>query len=518
MSRSMIARLAQRYGRREGPTRREVLAASLAVGTGLLLSRGRPLFADEPKKGKRVVVVGAGFAGLAAAHELSSAGYDVTVVDARNRVGGRVLSFKDLVPGKNVEGGAELIGSNHPAWVAYADTFGLSFLDVTEAEDAAFPLVVGGKRIGDEQAAALWEELDATLAKMNADAMKVNADEPWASPDAAALDRRSVRSWIEAQEGSPLLKASLDALVASDNGQATAWQSYLGQLAQIRGGGVATYWTDSEVYRCKGGNDQLAMKLAAAIGEARLLLSTPVTAVRLEEKRALVTLAGGRVLEADDVVLAIPPSVWKTVAFEPTLPAGLTPQMGSNVKFLMALKGRFWKEHKLGPDSLSDGPVSQTWDGTDNQEGDEGACLNGFSGGPAAEALRRIKPEERVEQVLTEVEQRYPAIRRSFVRSRFMDWPSDPLVQAGYSFPAPGQVTSVGPLLRQGVGGRLHFAGEHCCYAFVGYMEGALQSGIQVAWRLATRDGAAAPKLPPVPEAKLAADEAPADKPVDAPK
>lgn len=497
MSRSMIARLARRYGRRsDGPTRRELLAASLAAGAGLLLSRAAPVRADEPRKGKRVVVVGAGFAGLAAAHELLAVGYDVTVLDARNRVGGRVLTFRDLVPGKTVEGGAELIGSNHPAWVAYADKFGLTFLDVTEAEDAAFPLVIGGRRVGEEEAAKLWEELDAALAVMNADAAAVDADAPWTSPNAAALDRRSLRAWIEAQPGSPVLKAALDALLASDNGQATAWQSYLGQLAQIKGGGVETYWTDSEVYRCQGGNDQLAVKLGAAIGEARLLLGVPVTGVRLGERGAQVTRADGRVLEADDVVLAVPPSVWRSVAFEPALPAGLTPQMGSNVKFLMALKGRFWKEAKLGPDSLSDGPLSQTWDGTDNQPGEEGACLNGFAGGPASEALRRIKPEERVEQVLTEVEQRYPSIRRSFVRSRFMDWPSDPWVQAGYSFPAPGQVTSVGPLLRQSVGGRLHLAGEHCCYAYVGYMEGALQSGIEVARRLAQRDGAAVPALP----------------------
>ena len=87
-----------------------------------LLSRER--FAGPLAAGAgRVVVVGAGFSGLAAAYELSRAGYDVTVVEARNRVGGRVISFTDLVPGKNVEGGGELIGSNHPAWVAYAKQF-----------------------------------------------------------------------------------------------------------------------------------------------------------------------------------------------------------------------------------------------------------------------------------------------------------------------------------------------------------------------------------------------------------
>ena len=83
-----------------------------------------------------------------------------------------------------------------------------------------------------------------------------------------------------------------------------------------------------------------------------------------------------------------------------------------------------------------------------------------------------------------------------------MDWPKDKWTMASYSFPAPGQVTSVGPVLRKGMG-RMHFAGEHTCYAFVGYMEGALNSGASVAKRIAERDGAIKPapavKPEPVP-------------------
>ena len=82
----------------------------------------------------------------------------------------------------------------------------------------------------------------------------------------------------------------------------------------------------------------------------------------------------------------------------------------------------------------------------------------------------------------------YTGLRANFVKSRFMDWPGDAWTKASYSFPAPGQVTTMGPLLRNGVG-HVHFAGEHTCYAFVGYMEGALNSGVSLARRLAERDG-----------------------------
>jgi monoamine oxidase len=492
MSRSLLVRLRRLHGRpsTDGPTRRELLQATLAAGAGLLLSRGRAFAGDSA--GKKIAIIGAGFAGLAAAHELNAAGYDVTLVEARRRVGGRVLSFSDLVPGKNVEGGAELIGSNHPAWVAYADKFGLSFLDVSDdPEGADSPVVIGGKRLSAEESKKLTEDFESMLHGMNADAKEVDADEPWKSPNAEALDRRSTASWIDAQEATPIAKAAAHALLTSDNAVSTAWQSYLGNLAQIKGGGIETYWSDSEVYRCKGGNDQLAKSLVGTLPAAKVKLGMPATAVRLGDKSVTVTLADGSTLEADDVIVAVPPSVWNRIAFDPPLPAALTPSMGSAVKFLAYVKKRFWEEPKLSQYIVTDGPVSQTWDGTDAQEGAEGACLIGFSGGPPAQECRGWPDAERTENYLAELERVYKDIRKNFVKARFMNWPSDPWTAAAYSFPKPGEVTTIGPLLRGGIGGRLHFAGEHCSPAFVGYMEGALNSGVAVAKRLAKRDGVA---------------------------
>src|SRR5205823_8727782 len=86
----------------------------------------------QPPEKKRVVVVGAGLAGLCAAYELSRFGYQVTVYEARERIGGRVESSRDLIPKRTVERGAELIGSNHPLWLAYKEQFGLEFSDVND--------------------------------------------------------------------------------------------------------------------------------------------------------------------------------------------------------------------------------------------------------------------------------------------------------------------------------------------------------------------------------------------------
>src|SRR5687768_8059402 len=111
----------------------------------------------------------------------------------------------------------------------------------------------------------------------------------------------------------------------------------------VKGGGLDKYWTESEVYRCRGGNQQLASRFVTGIGVARVLTRSPVRAVAVSDHGVRVTLAGGKVLEADHVVLTAPPLVWNRIAFDPLLPRGLAPQMGTNVKFLMGLNSSFWR-------------------------------------------------------------------------------------------------------------------------------------------------------------------------------
>ena len=166
--------------------------------------------------------------------------------------------------------------------------------------------------------------------------------------------------------------------------------------------------------------------------------------------------------------------------------------MGSNVKCLIAVRDAFWRREELSPDLLSDGPVNQTWHGTDGQPG-AGEAFVAFSGGPSADICRAWPAQTtlKMERYLTELSKVYKGIRNAYVGGRFMDWPSDIWAKASYSFPAPGQVTSMGPLIWR-ENSRLHFAGEYTAYAFMGYMEGALHSGALVARSIAQRDGVAA--------------------------
>lgn len=498
MYRSLFRRLQHQYGPPVDPiARRAILKASLFAGASLLMSScGMSKVDSRPGFGaKRVVVVGAGFAGLACAHELRAAGYDVIVLEARNRVGGRVLSFGDFVPGKNVEGGAELIGSNHPMWVTYADKFGLEFLDIGEGEDGARDVIeIDGSVLDDAAASQLWEQMAAALSTMDPLAENIDADRPWMSENAAAMDMRSVQSWIDGLDAPDLVKKACWINQAADNGVDPQYASLLGMLAAVKGGGMNDYWTATEVYRCRGGNSQLAHKLVDAIGASRISLGNPVASIEARDQNVVVKCKDGREIECDDVVFTTPPPLWKDIEFRPALPAGLMPQMGLNVKYLARVKSRFWDTDKQSPDALSNRQVLMTWEGTDGQGKEGPACMIAFSGGPAAAECLSWKKEEVDPKFGSALGRLFPGFGAAFEQSRFMDWPRDPWVKASYSFPGLGQITSQGPTLARGlmdVNGspRLHFAGEHTCYKFVGYMEGGLNSGAMAANRIAKRDG-----------------------------
>ncbi|QYU70564.1 FAD-dependent oxidoreductase [Leptolyngbya sp. 15MV] len=503
MSRSLIATLAHRFGpRTTAAERRLFIKATLAASAGLLLST-RPASAiarlGRDSK-KRVVVVGAGFAGLAAGHELKAVGYDVTLIDPRRRVGGRVLSFNatfnnTFIDGRNVEGGAELIGSNHPTWMNYKELFGLEMLDVTEDEgDVIYPIVIDGKPLPDEQGGELWGAMEEALNLMNDLAKDVPEDEPWKADNAQKLDGTSTAEWINGLDVPELVKKLMLINQFSDNGQAAEKQSLLGQLTAVKGGGLEKFWKETEVYRCKGGNGLLAKHLAEKIGMDRIILGLAARSITLRNSTVIVEATDGRTIECDDVVFTAPPPTWDRCEISPALPRAMTPQVGVNTKHLVHTKNRAWRmgEPKRSQYVYSDGLINQTWEGTDAQGfgDDEPACLVGFAGGPPVEKAMAMSREEREQAFADAYEMFFPGVKDAIVATRYMDWPRDEWAKCSYSFPAPGQVTTVGPLMaRAHLNGRLHLAGEHTCYKFVGYMEGGLNSGAAVAKRLAQRDG-----------------------------
>jgi len=427
----------------------------------------------------KVIIVGGGFAGLAAAYELESLGYDVVVLEGQKHVGGRVESRRDVVRGDVMEGGAELIGRNHPAWWSYKRKFDLHFHRLSDPANP--PVYLNGQRMFGAKADGLNRELDSVQARINRIARHVNADQPWKSRMAKKLDRLSLLKALKRIRMSSLCRLAFIELLQSDNGVRADRQSWLGNLAMIKGGGLGRFWTDTETHHCVEGNQALAFAFKKVL--RRVVLRARVVSVEVQGARVAVALAGGKKFAGDHAILAIPPTMLKRVTFRPPLPRAYSSgQFGNNIKFLMDVRNGSWRPE--APNFSSDGPVDLTWDGTDGQTGRR-AGLVAFSG--ADDALKvRSWGKKRFLKELGEV---YPRLGNRSGRGVMMDWPGNKWTKGSYSFPKPGEVTRVGPLLRSGYLGRVHFAGEHTCYAFTGYMEAALQSGIRVAEQIARRDG-----------------------------
>jgi monoamine oxidase len=479
-----LGSIARRVGAtHSGTSRRQFLKGALA-SSGLMVAG--PL-ARAAGPAPHVVVVGAGFAGLSCAFQLRQAGARVTVLEARNRVGGRVLSLDTFIEGCVVEGGAELIGSNHPTWTAYSAHFGLEFRDVTELDADTAPIILNGKRYEGTDLVALWDRLQQVLERMDADARTVNLDEPWKTPDAARLDRTSVASAFASWPVDDDARHGALTLLANDNASWPKRDSYLGAISTIAGGGHERFWLESEVYRCIGGNQTLAFKLADAIGQDHIHLGTPVARIRLTGSGVAVEQADGKTVEGDAVVLTVPPSAWENFEIDPVLPAGFQPTTGPAVKYLSKVSRPFWRQSDLQAVSLTDTPVGETWDGTDGQgvTDEQPACLSVFSGGQAAQDCLDFDPASRNEKMKTYLEAIYPGYSSHVEKTMFMGWPEEKWTQCGYSCPGLGEVTSVYPNLDAGFQDRLFFAGEYTSLLFTGYMEGALHSGAKLAGKLA---------------------------------
>jgi len=270
----------------------------------------------------------------------------------------------------------------------------------------------------------------------------------------------------------------------ADNGVEAAKQSWLGILAMIKGGGLGRFWTDTETHRCKGGNQKLAFKFKAAIKKKNVLLGKEVRRIEIGKQSVTVRFRRGKPLTANDVVLAVPPTMWrKRIRFRPDLPKAYDVQFGKNVKYLLNVQQGVWDPE--APDMSSDGPIDLTWKGTRGRNGAR-AGLVAFSGAGDASICGRWT--NRKKEYLKRLSPVYPRIKQHCRKGLFMDWPRNKWTRGSYSFPKPGEVMRVGPRLRKGFRERLHFAGEHTCYAFTGYMEAALRSGLRVAEQIARRD------------------------------
>jgi monoamine oxidase len=466
----------------------ELLGLASAAWVAACKAGGLPPGAPD-LGGRRVAVVGGGLAGLCCVAQLCWAGYDAMLFEARPRLGGRVSTLDDFAPGRRVEAGADFIGARHTTWLGLAQLHKLELVEAWPADLGARPIVLGGRRLDATESAHLYEELSSLAAALNALAADVDADQPWTHARAAELDARDVGAWIDDARPSQLARAALRALLESTSGVPPERMSLLALLSAVRGGGLDEYWSQSQRLRCKGGNDVLVRQLEKRVGATRMLLDTPVRAIRARSEGFEIEVRSGDRYRCAEVVLAIPPPTWARVEIDPPLPPELAPQAGRRLKLLAGFATRPFGSVDGALGYLGDGLVQSAFDPLAHAPNEHVHTLACTSGGGAAERLSEILEVERRSKVaLRELDAAWPGTSAAVGEVRWCDWTRDPWSLGGCSFPAPGELTRSGALLRAGHGG-IRFAGEYASSAFPGTMEGALSTGRRVARELCHRDG-----------------------------
>jgi monoamine oxidase len=501
--RFLYSRLHRRYGaRRTAQERRGQIDEHLRSVEHAKAFRqaGKPTQRERDRaKRPRVCIIGAGFAGLAAGYDLRDRCI-VSIIEARPRVGGRVLTL--IENGRTIEAGGELIGYNHPRWLKLARELGLSLAmigtdDNFEALELEAPLYLDGESIKGKRAENLYLAMTDVFTTLAHKAREMVRDphKPWAAHHAQELDNTPLSAWIERLDCSARTKRAIEDQFRNDGGVDPKHQSLLGVLSTIRGGAskdrVDDYFTQTETLRCAEGNQMLAARMTEEITRngGSVELDSPAAAIDIQAKDVKVTLADNRTVEADYVVLAIPPSLYpgqpgSTLTISPALPSTVDISMGTAVKYLSPVSERFWIRNGRTPTATSN-TLGVMWEGTGNQiDATAPAYLNLFAGGaPAVRALRAWRDSGRnTTAIRAHYDKRIDRIYATYSEkrleaSRFMAWPDDRWTRGGYACPAPGDVMRSAEFLSKPFRSRLVFAGEHTCPAFYGFMEGALQSG-----------------------------------------
>jgi monoamine oxidase len=430
------------------------------------------------------LVVGAGLAGLATADLLVRAGRDVTILEARDRIGGRLWSVPS-VAGATVDLGGQWFGPRHRRVRALVERLQL-LVGETYQDGAMLYDVAGSVR---RQAFALpslppFALLDLLQLQYRLDglARDLPARSQWADAT-RVLDTQSVHTWLQrhawSAAGRSMLRASLTESLCLEPEQV----SLLDLVEQLRQCGGAAGLATAERWFLPGGAQQLADGLAQGLA-GRIVFGQSVT--QIVQDRAGVTVSTvSQAWRAQHVVVAVPPPLARQIRYTPRLPVTQVQlleraQMGKIFKSLNVYPEAFWRTRSLSGGLIADwGPVAVTLDAS--PPGGSPGVLVVLTGGRRAERLAQLSPATRRAVIQDRLCTLFGPQAAQPLAYHDYAWADDPWAQGGYAarFP-PGALSRSGASLRASVG-RVHWAGSETADAWRSYMEGALQSAERAA-------------------------------------
>ena len=422
-----------------------------------------------------VVVLGAGLAGLAAARDLVAGGADVLVLEARERVGGRVEQVS--VDDAPVQLGGELVGSAHTAYLDLVEELGLTLTTtytavagattydllegVLRSEDG-FPFATAEEREDFERVERLYGALAAT----------VDPDDPWSHPDVTRLDDASVASWLRSMNALPSTLRAVEAgalALAAGSSERISLLSELRKSAAIGDTGFYSYdlWESMQVAE---GSAEVALRMGAELGE-RIRLGAVVAAVDVSPQGCRVTLSSGEEVRAEAVVCALPVSVLHGIEIEGIALARLESLRAQRharaAKVVTTYDHAVWAD--VGANGLSEGEhlLTSTWP-------QRPGVLSGLVAPERLAWLLATAEEHRAEALHDELARMYGPEAGVPTRTFLRLWGVDPYTLGYATHWWPGDVRHVGPL--HGT----HDPPFYVCGSdqwVAGYMEGAVRTG-----------------------------------------
>jgi monoamine oxidase len=485
-------------------TRRGLLKAGSAGAAGAGLA-AVPAAAGTKRRRRRhadVVVVGAGYAGLTAAHRIAAAGKSVIVMEARNRVGGRTLNH-ELPGGKWSELGATFVGPTQDHVLRLAKEMGVGLFPTYDKGQNVYRQDGQNQTYSDTSPlgtappdpVALPDVVKA-VAQLDQMATSVPVDAPWTAQSAVDWDSQTLYSWAKSNtSGSPRFMDLLQIATEPIFGTEARDISLLFTLFYIAASGnEKNPGTFERNFNTRGGGQQSRMlggtqlvpiRLAKHLGKKHVLLGAP--ARRIVQKKG----TGVRVdsdhfsVHGKQVIVAIPPPLAGRIAYHPNLPQNrdqLTQRMpmGTLIKAEVFYDKPFWRSKGLTGQGLSDeGPISATFD-ISPPDGKPG-ILMGFIGGDRARAFQSQSPKVRRARVLDEMAKLYgPEALKPKAYLEF-SWVTEKWTRGcPVSVLGPGTLVDFGPSIRRPVG-RIHWAGTETSTFWNGYMDGAVRSGERAA-------------------------------------
>lgn len=500
-------------------TRRGFLATA---GAGAVAGLGAPLARTTPAGGEphtpRVVVVGAGIAGLGCAYRLwARYGIKAHVYEFNSVPGGRIKTLRGhFDDGQIVEAHAEFINPEHTATLALAKRLGLKLDNTDKSRPGTHPgretMHFHGRRWPQAALDRDWHEWGWKLFQHAA-----NVTAPWpqlhnsSTAGGRRLDRMSVPEWIDAYIPGGVKSdfgAVCTAAVLDEYGGPPAEMSAL-NLVYLLGLDASTASGSQprsapelagadEKWHIHGGNDQLITGLLARLPAGAVHLGERLVAIRPRPGgyRCSFECAGAtHDVTADHVVLAMPFTLLRSVDLSGVPISRLHAKaireepLGSNSKMFLQFSSRVWNAEGVTGNCFDDGVVQGGWDATSYQPGKAGILAALPGGHNALDWGRRYglrehsgrPPEKMTGAYLRGFDVLFPRLTRAFNGRSYFVWsPGDPHILGAYSYLAVGQYTAFNGI--QGVRqGKLHFAGEQTSLDFQGYVEGALRSGYRCA-------------------------------------